>query len=112
MIVVRDLTEVGPGDRRHVPALVEEAHDHGRLLHGLNDGAEQHTIEARVLKADALRVVLDERVHGGPLIDKVSGQHPIVSSPPLPAVDPRQLWGFQGAEPLPGSTRYLGDRHR
>src|SRR5579859_2637437 len=26
-----------------------------------------HTIEARVLKADALLVVLDERVHGGPL---------------------------------------------
>jgi hypothetical protein len=35
------------------------------MLHRLNDGVEQHTIEARVLKADALLVVLDERVHGG-----------------------------------------------
>jgi hypothetical protein len=66
VIVVRDLTQVGPGDRGHVPVLVEEAHDHGRLLHRLNDGVQQHTIEARVLKADALLVVLDERVHGGP----------------------------------------------
>jgi hypothetical protein len=48
---------------RHMPP----SPDSGRLLHGLNDGVEQHTIEARVLKADALLVVLDERVHGGPL---------------------------------------------
>src|SRR5262249_10143401 len=66
VVVLGDLAEVGPGDRRHLPALVEEADDHRRLLHGLNDGVEQHTIEARVLKADALLVVLDERVHGGP----------------------------------------------
>ena len=45
---------------------VQEADDSGRLLHGLNEGVEQHTIEARVLKANALLVVLDERVHGGP----------------------------------------------
>jgi hypothetical protein len=46
--------------------LSRKAEDHRRLLHGLNDSVEQHTIEARVLKADALLVVLDKRVHGGP----------------------------------------------
>jgi hypothetical protein len=34
VVVFRDLAEVGPADRRHLPTLVEEADDHGRLLHG------------------------------------------------------------------------------
>src|SRR5205823_10330788 len=50
VIVLRDRAEVGLGNRRHLTAFVQEADDSGRLLHGLNDGVEQHTIEARVLK--------------------------------------------------------------
>jgi hypothetical protein len=65
MVVLRNLAEVRPGNRRHAAILVQEADDHARLLHRLHDGVEQHTIEARVLKPDALLVVLDERVHGG-----------------------------------------------
>jgi hypothetical protein len=42
----------------------------------LSDGVEQHTIEARVLKADAPLMVLDEGVHGGPLLDGVSNNFP------------------------------------
>jgi len=70
VVVLRDLAEVGLGNRGHLPTLVEEADDHPWLLHRLNDGVEQHTIEARVLKADAPLVVLDERVHGGPPDDR------------------------------------------
>src|SRR5712691_12263706 len=40
VVVLRDLAKVGLGDRRHLPALIEEADDHGRLLHRLNDGVE------------------------------------------------------------------------
>jgi hypothetical protein len=58
-----------------MPTLVEEADNHGRLLHRLNDGVEQHTIEAGVLKLDTLLVVLDEGVHGGPPSDGY-GQFP------------------------------------
>ncbi len=43
---------------------MQKADDHGRPLHRLNDSVEQHPIEARVLKPNALAVVLDERVHG------------------------------------------------
>ena len=64
-----------------LPPLVVD--DSGRLLHGLNDRVEQHTIEARVLKADALLVVLDERVHGGPPYNR-SWTTPIVGGPPYP----------------------------
>jgi hypothetical protein len=99
VIVVRDLAEVGPGDRGHVPVRVEEAHDHGRLLHRLNDGVQQHTIEARVLKADALLVVLDERVHGGPPLDGCR----TTFHPRWPAVTrgrPGQLRDFKGQSPL------------
>jgi hypothetical protein len=82
-----------------VAVLVEEANDHRRLLHGLNDSVEQHTIETRVLKADALLVVLDERVHGGPLIDRCW----TISHRRWPAVTrgcSSSAQGFQGAEPL------------
>src|SRR5713226_9374160 len=82
VVALRDLSEVGPRNRTHLPTLVEEADNHGRLLHRLNDGVEQHTIEARVLKADALLVVLDERVHGGPPEDG-SRTIPIVGGPPF-----------------------------
>jgi len=61
----------------------------------LNDGVEQHTIEARVLKPDALAVVLDERVHGGPPYGWLRHSHRR-----LPAVSRPSTRGFQGAEPL------------
>jgi hypothetical protein len=64
----------------------------------LNDRVEQHTIEARVLKPDALLVVLDERVHGG----SPHGwgvDNPIVRGPPFRARS-ASTRGFQGAEPL------------
>jgi hypothetical protein len=66
VVVLRHLPEVGPCNRRDVLALIEEADDQCRPLHRLNDSVEQHTIEARVLQPDALAVVLDDRVHGGP----------------------------------------------
>ena len=75
VVALRDLSEVGLCNRRHMPTLVEEADDHSRLLHRLNDGVEQHTLEARVLKPNTLAVVLDERVHGGPPSDGY-GQFP------------------------------------
>ncbi len=74
-VVLRDPAKIGLGDRRHLTALVQKTDDHGRLLHRLNDGIEQHTIEARVLKADAPLVVLDERVRGGTPYEWV-GQFP------------------------------------
>jgi hypothetical protein len=85
-----------------VLALVEIADVQRRPLHRLNDSIQQHTIEARVLKADALLVVLDERVHGGPLDRWVAhNSHrrwpAVIYSPPVTR-------GFQGAEPL----AYLG----
>jgi hypothetical protein len=70
-----------------------------RILHRLNDGVEQHTIEARVLKADALLVVLDEPVHGGPPHDRCRTT-PIVGGPPFLCAT--RTRGFQGAEVAPG----------
>ncbi len=95
MVVLRDLAEVTLGDRRHLTALVEEANDHRWLLHRLNNRVEQHTIEARVLKPDALAVVLDERVHGGPPYGWLRHSHRR-----WPAVIRPSTRGFQGAEPL------------
>jgi hypothetical protein len=66
VVVLRHLAELGPGNRRDVLALVEQADDQCRPLHRLNDRVEQHTIKARVLQPDAPAMVLDERVHGGP----------------------------------------------
>src|SRR5207245_11447830 len=80
VVVLRDLAEVGLGDRRHLPALVQEADDHGRLLHRLHDRVEQHTIEARVLEPNTVSVVLDERVHGGPPYGWVCLTIPIVGA--------------------------------
>src|SRR6266849_5196373 len=116
VVVLRNLAEVTLGDRRHLPALVEEADDHRWLLHRLNNRVEQHTIEARVLKPDALAVVLDERVHGGPPYGWLRHSHR--RSPA------RQPGDFKGRSPLPSSvplswarpggrgTFYCGNRAR
>src|SRR5713226_7783069 len=86
-----------------MPTLVEEADDHGWLLHRLNDGVEQHTIEARVLKPDALLVVLDERVHGGPPSMGCRNFHRKRSAVLCSAR--RQPGDFKGRSPLPSAAR-------
>jgi len=75
VIVLRHSPKVGLGNRGHTKTLVQKADDHRRPLHRLNDGVQEHTIEARVLKLDAVQVVLDERIHGGPPYDRFGNSH-------------------------------------
>jgi len=87
----------------YVPALVEVTDEGCRPLHRLNNSVQQHTIEARVLKPDAVPVVLNKRVHGGPPFGW-GVDNPIVGGPPF-LLRTRQTGDFKGPSPLPSVDR-------
>jgi hypothetical protein len=66
MVVGGDGPEVGRGELRCLAFILEKANDTRGILQDLDDGVEEDAIEAGVIEADDLLMVLDEGVHGGP----------------------------------------------
>jgi hypothetical protein len=91
VVVGGDDAEVGGGHPARLALLLEEADDAGGVLQDLDDAIEEDAVEAGVVEADGLLMVLDEGVHGGPPWEW--------ASPPMIS-ESACSWGFQGAQPL------------
>src|SRR5512133_1061419 len=91
VVVGGDGPEVGGGHPGRLAFLREEADDAGGVLQDLDDAVEEDAVEAGVVEADGLLVMLDEGVHGGPPWEW--------ASPPLIS-ESACSWGFQGVTPL------------
>src|SRR5512135_2838461 len=91
VVVGGDGPEVGGGHPGRLALLLEEADDTRGVLQDLDDVIEEDAIEAGVIEADGLLMVLDEGVPGGPPWGW--------ASPPMIS-ESACSWGFQGVTPL------------